>query len=492
MKTLKYGLAVALLGSASHAFAQYNVDALRFSQSQPTGTARTLGLGGATTAVGGDYGSVAVNPAGLGMFQRSEFSFSPGLSSINTDGRAFGTTTADSRSNLNVASLGLVFTNRRPDDNPNPWRAGSFAIGLTRVADYNQSLRYKGRPGLNQDIFQRLSEDQGAELDDLAYDTYLTDDTGPGTRRFISDPFNDTGELDQAETVRTTGAQTQFDLAYGASYQDKLYIGGGVGIVGSRYTSESILTASDAQPVNNNPGTSFASLTLRNTLETKGTGINARVGIIYKPVDAVRIGASVQTPTYYQFTESYTSALNATFDKPIKVDGQTYTSASSSLDVPFSYALASPFRATGGLAVVVGKYGFLSGDVEFVDYSNARLSNYNDQRNFGPENDAIKDLYGSTVNLRAGAEARLDAFRVRAGYAHYGNPYQNSATDQSRTYYTGGVGMRQKNFFLDLAGVYSTGTRLYSPYYLSSAANTPVVTADSKRFTATITTGFMF
>ncbi|SDY76054.1 hypothetical protein [Hymenobacter psychrophilus] len=79
MKTLKYGLAVALMGTASHAFAQYQADALRFSQSQPVGTARTLGLGGATAAVGGDYGSVLVNPAGLGMFQRSEFSFSPGF-----------------------------------------------------------------------------------------------------------------------------------------------------------------------------------------------------------------------------------------------------------------------------------------------------------------------------------------------------------------------------------------------------------------------------
>lgn len=498
MKTLKFGLAVALLGSASHAFAQYNVDALRFSQTQPTGTARTLGLGGASAAVGGDFGAATINPAGLGMFQRSEFTFSPGLSNLSSDSRAFGTTTSDSRSNLHIGSIGLVFATRRPDDDTAPWRSGAFSFGLTRIADYNSNFRYQGRPRLEQDIFQRLSEDRGAALDDLAYNTYLTDDTGPGTARFISDPFDDTGQLNQAETVRTTGSQTQYDFAYGASYRDKVYIGGGIGIVASRYTSENIITASDTEPVTNNPGTSFASLTQRDFLETKGTGFNARIGVIYKPVDALRIGASIQTPTYHQFTETYNSSLTAQFDKPVKVDNQSYTTASSSLDPNiFDYAVTTPFRATGGVAAVIGKYGFLSGDVEYVNYASANLSNYNNEGvtgnyNFGPDNDAIDNLYKSTVNLRVGGELRADIFRVRAGFARYGSPYQNSAVDQSRTFYTGGVGLRQKNFFLDAAGVYSSGTRLYSPYSLRNAANTPVVEVDNKRFTTTLTAGFMF
>ncbi|RFP66182.1 hypothetical protein D0N36_05555 [Hymenobacter lapidiphilus] len=175
MKTLKYGLAVALLGTAGHAFAQYQPDALRFSQSQPVGTARTLGIGGASVAVGGDFGGVSVNPAGLGMFQRSEFSFSPGFSLLSSDASAFGSTSNNSRSNLNVASAGLVLARRRPDGDGSAWRAGSFGLGITRTASYNQLFRYSGRPEFNQDIFQRLSQDQNAGLDDLAFDTYLTE-----------------------------------------------------------------------------------------------------------------------------------------------------------------------------------------------------------------------------------------------------------------------------------------------------------------------------
>ena len=498
MKMLKYGLAVALMGSASHAFAQYQIDALRYSQQQPTGTARTLGIGGASTAVGGDYGSVAVNPAGLGMYQRSEFTFSPGFSSLNANSQGFGSTTTDSRSNLNVASMGLVFATRRPDDDSNPWRSSTFAIGITRMADFNQSFRYQGRPDLRQDIFQRFSENQGGALDDLAYNTYLTDKDAQGT--YIPIDFDGTGQLNQGETVQRTGANTQFDLAYGASYQDNLYIGGGIGIISSRYNSENVLTASDPQPVtpvSQEDGTSFASLTQRDALETKGSGINARIGIIYKANDAFRIGASVQTPTYFQFTETYNSSLDAKFDKPVPVDGKTYMSANSALDPNiFDYAVTTPFKATGGAALVIGKFGFVSGDVEYVNYSSAHLSNYNNQGNtgladFGPDNDAIKNLYTSTVNFRAGAEARLDIFRLRAGYAHYGSPYKSSVADQSRNYYTVGAGLRQNNFFLDAAGVYSKATMLYSPYSLADG-KTPVINVDSNKFTTTITAGFMF
>jgi len=494
MKTLKYGFAVALLGSASHAFAQYNADALRNSQLQPVGTARTLGIGGATAAVGGDYGSVAVNPAGLGMFQRSEFTFSPGLSSINSDGRAFNTTSSDSRSNLNVASMGLVFANRRTDDDTNPWRSSAFAFGLTRTASFNQNFRYNGTPSQNQDIFRRFNDDQKAALDDLAYNTYLTDTDAQGT--YIPIDFDRTGPLNQGETVRQTGANTQFDLAYGANYQDKVYIGAGIGLISSRYTSENVLTATDPQAPTSvrDDGKSFASLTLRDNLRTTGGGVNARLGVIYKPVEAVRLGASVQTPTYFRFTETYDTSLDARFDKAVTVDGQTYMSASSALDPNvFDYAVTTPFRATGGVAVVLGKFGFLSGDAEYVNYSQARVSRYNNNADFGSDNDAINNLYGSTVNLRAGAEARLDMFRIRAGYAYYGDPYKVQDVDRSRSYYSGGLGLRQNNFFLDGAGVYSTGNRLYSPYSISPAVGeTPTVAVDSKQFTVTLTAGFMF
>ncbi|WP_400192632.1 OmpP1/FadL family transporter [Hymenobacter sp. B81] len=500
MKNLKYWLAVALMGQASYSFAQYETDALRFSRTQFGGTARTLGSGGANVAVGADLSNLVSNPAGLGLFQRSEFSFSPGLGLDQTRSRAFGNQTTDARNRLHVASLGAVFANRRPDGDGSPWRGGSLAVGLTRINDFNTTFRYRGRPEVSQDILQRLSEDRGLDLDDLAYETFLTDvytGRNGADSTGLSAPFRNTGRLDQDETVVTTGSQTQFDIGYGASYLDKLYVGGSFGIVSVRYNSTSTLGATDPTPINNaDPGTSFASLTLRDVLETRGSGVNFKVGAIYRPNDVVRIGASVQTPTFMTLSETYSSSLKATFDKPVTVDGQSYSSADAKTDPgQFDYVLTSPFRASGGVAVVAGKYGFFSGDVEYVNYGQARLSNDSEstlgEYDFGPTNDAVRRLYQSAVNLRLGAEGRFDIFRVRAGYARYGDPYANSDFDRTQQYYTGGIGVRQKNAFFDLAGVYSKANRFYQPYTLADDSQ-PRVQVEGSRFTTTVTLGLLF
>ncbi|RFP66183.1 hypothetical protein D0N36_05560 [Hymenobacter lapidiphilus] len=265
-----------------------------------------------------------------------------------------------------------------------------------------------------------------------------------------------------------------------------------------RYNSENILTAAAVNP--NDPESAFQSLTLRDDIRTTGGGINFRLGVIYKPVDMLRIGASVQTPTYMQLTETYNTSLQAQFNRPIVIEGQSYQSARSALDPNLAeYALTTPFKATGGVAVVLGKYGFISGDVEYLDYSSARLRNYNNnQYNFSADNDDIKNLQQSAVNLRVGAEARFDVLRARLGVAYYGDPYKTSSVDQSRTYLTGGLGLRQNNFFVDVAGVYGKGNSRYTPYTLlnadgrPSAVDTPVVKVADKQFTTTVTAGLLF
>ncbi|UOQ66044.1 OmpP1/FadL family transporter [Hymenobacter volaticus] len=510
MKNLKYWLAVALLSPASHSFAQYATDALRFSQTQPSGTARSLGVGGANVAVGSDLGNLVTNPAGLGLFQRSEVSFTPGVGIGNTDSQVYGTTTTDGRNSVHVANFGVAFANRRPDTDNSPWRGGTLAIGLNRINDFNQSFRYRGsfaggpsRAGSNiLNYFNRgITVEQANDFDDLAYEAFLTEEDPKG--RYVPSDYDQArlGSLNQDETVLTTGSQTQFDIGYGASYRDRLYIGGAIGIVSTRFNSTSTLTATDPSPANGQiEGTNFGSLTYREVLETRGSGINARIGAIYRVNDAVRVGASVQTPTLHSLSETYSSSLNVVYDTPITIEGKTYSSGNAATDPgTFDYRLTSPFRASGGAAVVIGKHGFLSGDVEYVNYGQARLNNDNTNDagassvyDFGDDNDDVKALYQSAVNLRLGGELRYDIFRFRAGFAHYGDPYKANTRDRSQSYYTGGVGLRQKNFFLDLAGVYNTAKRYYNPYVMPRLEDTPEVVVDANRFTTTITAGFLF
>jgi hypothetical protein len=78
MKKILCFLFSALSLAAVHA--QTASDALRFSYiPQYGGTARTVGVGGAMGALGGDFATISMNPAGLATYRMSEFTYSPGF-----------------------------------------------------------------------------------------------------------------------------------------------------------------------------------------------------------------------------------------------------------------------------------------------------------------------------------------------------------------------------------------------------------------------------
>lgn len=503
MKNLKYWLGVAFCGWASHAFAQNEVDALRYSQTQFGGSARTLGIGGANTAVGADIGNISSNPAGLGLFQQSEVNLTLGYGADNTSStyNNTGASTDDSRSSLHVGGFGIVFANRRPDnDNSTDWRAGTFAIGMSRISDFNSNFRYTGSANDQQSLFQRLREPQVSNqdidnqfqngytnLDGLAYGAYLTNLNNTGV-----ETINRNGPVQQQESVLSSGGQSQYSFAYGASYRDKFYVGGALGVVNTRFdqTREYVETSADAA----------VGLNLYDRLQTRGTGFNLRIGGIYRATDILRVGASVQTPTWSRLTDTYSSQLNTTFSPPLQLQDNNGnvtsipTGAAATQTNNYTYSVTTPFRANGGVAVLLSKYGFLSGDLEYVNYGQARLNSNSasgDNYSFANENQAVRDSYQSTVNLRLGAEARLAIFRARLGFARYGDPYKTNDFDRTQNYFTGGLGLRQNNFYLDLAGVYNTSSRFYSPYTLASGAQ-PVINTSANRFTTSVTVGVSF
>ena len=72
--------ATILLSLASVAvFAQNANDAYMFSENLYEGTARTMAMGNAFTALGGDLGSLNINPAGSAVAGYSQFTITPSL-----------------------------------------------------------------------------------------------------------------------------------------------------------------------------------------------------------------------------------------------------------------------------------------------------------------------------------------------------------------------------------------------------------------------------
>ena len=523
MKKRIIWLSLALgVGQASHVFAQGASDALQYSRLQFGGPARTQGIAGANVALGADFGNLTSNPAGLGLFTKSEAHVTPGIGLGTGNGRIDGSTSAtqsEDKNSFHIASTGLVFATRRPDgDQSTNWRGGAFALGFSRVADFNTASRYQGTLNNNQSYlvrFQPAAEETRGQsafdaLDRQAQKNNYTSQLGLAYGAYLANIRSSRGGADsavvlrkqgtvlnQGELITRSGSISQFDLGYGANYRDRLYIGGAIGIVTSNYTQLRTLTESD-----NDPATHFNSLTNHTELKTSGSGLNARLGVIYRASDVVRVGASVQTPTFMRLTDTSNESLSANYsaqgtdrvpsDLPV---GDAPTVSRPTND--YAYALTTPFRANGGVALTLGKHGFVTGDAEYVGYSQARLHNdpqnaNGDDYSFSTENSDIQSRYKNTLNLRFGAEGRFDVFRVRLGYARYGDPYKADVNNErAQNFYTAGAGLRQGNFFLDAAAVYTTLNQQYTPYTLRNGLE-PLVKVSNNRYTTSVTAGFTF
>ena len=68
---------ILMVAAVVPAAAQNWQDALLFSENVYSGTARTVGMGNAVTAIGGDPGTLVFNPAGSAVAAYSQFSITP-------------------------------------------------------------------------------------------------------------------------------------------------------------------------------------------------------------------------------------------------------------------------------------------------------------------------------------------------------------------------------------------------------------------------------
>jgi hypothetical protein len=481
-------------------FGYFN-DALRFSQTQALGTARMQAIGGAQIALGGDPTSAFVNPAGLGFYTRSTFTFSPSFGFNDANAIAFGETTNDYRGNLNVSNLGMVFAKASGDIVQNKFKGGSFAVTLNRINDFNRNFTYEGYNDENSIIDFFIQSAAGIDPNNI-------DGRGPVSLayyNYLINPIPDSnGDYDSfiigfpkvRETVETRGAQYQWNLSYGGNYDDKLYFGGGLGISTVRYSSKKTYLENSfeyyiededrwvADDVINN-------VLLEEKLAVDGVGVNATIGLIYRINDIARVGLTYTSPSFYTLNDESSSALTTDYNNFYFQQEDTVLNVltSESDIVISSFTLQSPARLGLGGSFFIGKYGFLSADVEFLDYRSAVIRS----RDFSPsaDNETIRNLYRNTVNLRVGGEFRIEEFRVRAGYNYTSNPYTSGTSRDAITAISGGIGYRVKEYFVDLAIVNRSSNQFYSPYSLTSGAQ-PVVDVANRRNTAVITVGFNF
>ncbi|MDR0738411.1 MAG: hypothetical protein LBF39_04985, partial [Prevotellaceae bacterium] len=107
---------VLTIGVVNSAKAQGAWDGLILSQTQYEGSARFTAMGGAFAALGGEFTTLSINPAGIGVYRNSEFTFSLAFNHGNTDAGYLGNTVNDSYAKLSVNNLGIVFGGIRANE----------------------------------------------------------------------------------------------------------------------------------------------------------------------------------------------------------------------------------------------------------------------------------------------------------------------------------------------------------------------------------------
>ncbi len=457
-------LTISLLALfAAGLYAQNEQDVLRYSFIQTGGTTRSLSMGGAIGAVGGDYAAANVNPAGLGIYRTGEFAFTGDYNTFSSKSWYLGEVMSDNGFKMGMSHFGLAMPLRFTRED-SPVKGITFGVGYNKLKDYGQNVTIKAFNYTNSlvDGFVRSANETDGQWDafgdGLAWETYLIDyDSITGS--YFSDFDNSHyGQL-QRRTINTRGSLGEYDFSMGINFSDKLFFGATLGLQKVNYSE--VWEHSEEDP--NNDINFFNAFTYKNSLNTSGSGANLKLGLLAKPLEYLRVGVSIQTPTALKLQDNYTSSMSTDLD-----DGQPVHKYDASGD--YDYTVTTPFKATGSLAVIFKQYGLISVDYEFIDYSKGKLSSFD--YNFFYENEAVTTRFKPTSNLRIGGELVLMSnYYVRGGFALYGNPYVSDEPNAGNNLniYSAGVGYRDKQYYLDLGFAYSGWDQAYFLYGTNSA-----------------------
>ena len=486
-------LIVCCFNSALLVYAQEPADALRFSWTNPKGTARHQAIGGAMASLGGDPTTLFINPAGLAFYKTGDFVFTPTYRFGKNKANYLNKKEMEEDKKFTLGTTAFVAGSGRQGKNV---RNVAFGIGFNTSADFRSNILYRGANNQSSYSQKYLEEIQNFNVKDstaafrfpfgtsLAVNTYWVDTVGGGTRNNYSFQSRSANILSsgllQEQTINNKGGIYEFAIGGAANFSDKFMVGGTFGIPVLHYERESRFVEADATENANNQ---FNFATVEENLSTKGVGINLKAGLIYKPQESWRLGLAIHSPTVYNLTDNYEVKVEADVE-----DGQgTYSQTASYLnDAPseFKYMLITPYRVVGSVSYVLREIeditrqkGFITADVEYINY---KASSFEQDEEDGIDqeteeylndlNNAIDKAYKGAFNFRLGGELKFTTLMVRAGAAYIGNPYKNINGEKgSKVNLSGGLGYRNKGVFIDLTYVHTLNKDVHFPYRLQNA-----------------------
>lgn len=472
-------LSACLLASLSTLFAQSEIDALKYSKTDLNGTARYMAMGGAFGALGGDISSLTNNPAGIGVYRTSEFVGTMNMNFQNANSEWNGTTGEIHNTKFNFNNIAYVGTFK---SNAQGFVNFNFGIGFNRQKDFHRNYETRTNAlnySLTDYIAQttnRFNNNNGILAPDLdvtqnysGYDYSYPWISVLGWNGYLINPQNPNNIENNSQYTRLNsgippksnlkiserGYIDEYNISFGGNIYDVVYFGATVGITDLNYRMVSKYNEDFGTPSNN--------YNLNNYLETQGSGLNLKAGVILRPSDNLRFGIAVHTPTYYKLTDYFGGSV-------IWNDGTTSDNASTPSDAYSEYKLHTPMKLQASAAYIAGKKAILSFEYEYVDYSKMSMK---DPEGYGWDaNTYISQDMKAAQNIKVGAEYRVTPqFSLRAGYANQSSPLNSNlingdykmstfgatlphyALDRGTNYYTGGLGYRFGSLYTDFAFV---------------------------------------
>ena len=525
-------LLISLLAMPAALYAQSALDAYQISQRDLKGTARFMSMGGAFGALGGDLSTFSQNPAGVGVYRRSEIGFTLDLDcqSVKSEAQGLSTTTNSTKFLLN--NIGGVATYRL---NSTAVPNLNFGFAYNRGASFNR--RYSGTirqlqnsvsnfmagvtngsgvwpaddlSTVNTNQYDYYQGSGAPWISILGYNSYMI--TPEGTEdapHYVGQWGNGTSGSGYFD-IEEKGGIDEYNIAIGGNIADVVYWGMNFGIIDLNYTANTLWGESLNNVFVDGTTAQQANTDLYNYYNVNGTGFNYKIGFIVKPIQELRLGFAVSTPTWYTLDESFQGTVNYSYPGTNIRDG--YATTNDNMVGTNSYNFRTPWNFTVSAAAVIGSSLIISADYQWTPYQNMHYSEANgyfwngggdywdddwdwwyapaaqgqtrasNNDPFYDTNNDIKEYYQASSMLRVGAEVRVTPqFSIRAGYAFQTSPVKQSVRDNQQTVYTVGttpqysldntinyitcgLGYKYQKFYVDAAYVYKRRSSTYHAY----------------------------
>ena len=504
------------------ALAQETYQNTKMAENSLTGTARYVGMGGAMEALGADISTMSSNPAGIGLFRKSQVSMTFGV---------VAQTDAETALNYNGSTLSFDGKKSKPsfDQAGFVWSPSSkssnyinLGFNYHKSTNFNQILTAVGRlDGASQN---RLTAAKYAKIVNKDYANYLGVMIATGVDYGYQNMFGTNADGSMMNSLKGEdflfgqyqhGYIGVYDFNISGSLNNRVWLGLTVGLHDVHYNSnssygeilEQVGTASDGSSV-------YAATNSMEQVKITGTGFDVKFGAIFRPfVDSpFRIGVYVNSPVFYDLTRSSAIDMEA-YNLPKSfapsesqpgISGNLYDSDYHNIS-DYDFRLNTPWKVGASLGHTIGSNIALGATYEYAWYNHmdTRIKDggyydyywgeyYESSTSDKVMNENTKSSLNGVSTLKIGMEYKpIQMLALRFGYnyvspmfdkygfrdqslicgadANNNNGVNTSASSDYTNWkatnrFTVGVGFNYQKLSIDVAYQYSSQNGDFYPY----------------------------